>query len=287
MSRRKFSEEQEKEIEKQYREEKISCNTLAKRWGCNYVIVRVIILRNGGKLRSPKEAQNTESRKQLISGKNNLMFGRCGENHPLYGTHRPDDVKKKIGASLKGKPSWAKGKKFSDIHRKRISDSNKGKVSYNKGKHLSDMHKEKIRKKLKGHFVSEETKQKIREKTLLQLQNHCGPFKNTKPELKMKEILVSLDIPFKHQFRLGHCLFDFRLLNANILIEVDGDYYHGNPKIFKKLNKMQKEMKERDKKHNEVAKANNFILLRFWESDIKNNVEKIKNKLKNFIGGEK
>jgi len=45
---------------------------------------------------------------------------------------------------------------------------------------------------------------------------------------------------------------------------------------------MQLEMKERDEKHNKVAKDNGFILLRFWEENILNNQEKIINDLKKF-----
>jgi len=139
-------------------------------------------------------------------------------------------------------------------------------------------------KKLGPH--SEKTKEKMSKSALLHIQNHSGPFTNTKPELKMKEILTSLNISFEHQYRLEHCLFDFHILNSNVLIEVDGDYYHSNPLKFQKLNKMQLKVKERDIKHNEVAKSNNFILLRFWEDDILNNTEEVKMKLKNLIGGE-
>ena len=118
-----------------------------------------------------------------------------------------------------------------------------------------------------------------KEAQIQRLLNYDGPYKNTKPELKMKEILNFLNIPFKHQFRIKNHLYDFHILNTNILIEVDGDYWHGNSKMFKKLNKVQKESKQRDKKHNKIAKTNNYILLRFWENDILRNEEKIKEKI--------
>ncbi|MCK4359126.1 MAG: DUF559 domain-containing protein [Candidatus Cloacimonetes bacterium] len=132
---------------------------------------------------------------------------------------------------------------------------------------------------IKGQKRSEETKQKIRRKIIQHYQTHPGPFKDTKPELKMKEILDSLGILFEHQFRVRNCLFDFYILNTNILIEVDGDYWHGNPAKFSSLNKMQKEMKQRDIKHNKIAFDNGFILLRFWENDILKKDDIVRNKI--------
>ena len=148
----------------------------------------------------------------------------------------------------------------------------------NKGKHRSDEVKNKLSilntgKKNGPH--SEATKQKLREKALS--RTNLGPYKNTKPELKMKEILNELNIQFEHQFRLKNHIFDFRILNTNILIEVDGDYYHSNPKKFSKLNKIQLDQKQKDIKSNELAKENNFILYRFWEDDVLNNTEEVKN----------
>lgn len=126
-----------------------------------------------------------------------------------------------------------------------------------------------------GHHHSEENKQKRREKTIQQIKNYLGPFKNTAPELMMKKLLNDSTIPFEHQYCLGNHLYDFHISNTKILIEVDGDYWHGNPKKFAKLNSMQLKQKERDKKHDEVALNSGFILLRFWEDDILNNAEKV------------
>lgn len=94
-------------------------------------------------------------------------------------------------------------------------------------------------------------------------------------ERKMIKILNELNISFKYQFRLKNYSFDFRILDTNILIEVDGDYYHGNPKIYSKLNKIQLKQKQKDIKHNEMAKINSYVLLRFWGSDVLKNKEKI------------
>lgn len=59
----------------------------------------------------------------------------------------------------------------------------------------------------------------------------------------------------------------------SLLIEIDGDYYHSNPKFYKKggLNRMQRRNKAVDKIKDEWAAAHCIPLLRIWESDIKDN----------------
>jgi len=243
----KFTKEEEIEIERQYREEEFSTCTLAKKWNSNSETIREIILRNGGKLRSLKEASKTHRHLERMRG----------ENHPQYGTHRSKVTKQKIGDKNRGK-------KRSKEEKQKMGEAHKGQKAWNK-----------------NIPFSKESKEKMSKSALLRIQNYSGPFKDTKPELKMKEILISLTIPFEHQFRvegINHN-FDFYILNTNILIEVDGDYYHGNPRKFSKLNGMQWYQKERDIK-NEIRSVNSgFRLLRFWEDDILHNTEEVKEKI--------
>jgi very-short-patch-repair endonuclease len=139
---------------------------------------------------------------------------------------------------------------------------------------LKILNMQKTSKKKKGHLK----KKRKREKNGLRLG------KNTIPELKMKNILKSLKLPFEHQYSLEGYSFDFHLSNTNILIEVDGDYWHGNPKKFQKLNRRQERNRQRDLIKDRVAKDSGFILLRFWEDDILNNGRKVIGELKKAYG---
>jgi len=79
-------------------------------------------------------------------------------------------------------------------------------------------------------------------------------------------------IYFKNeQGKLKFRSYDFLLKEKNILIEIDGDYWHGNPIFFKKLNETQNNNKKNDFFKNELAKIKNMILIRFWETQINNN----------------
>jgi len=54
----------------------------------------------------------------------------------------------------------------------------------------------------------------------------------SKLELRIQLVLSSLMIPFSTQFELGNKFFDIRLQKIKIIIEVNGDYWHANPKLY-------------------------------------------------------
>jgi very-short-patch-repair endonuclease len=62
--------------------------------------------------------------------------------------------------------------------------------------------------------------------------------------------------------------YDFYIPQLNLLIECDGDYWHGNPKHFTELNETQLKNVKNDKYKDELAKEKGFRLIRFWEEDI-------------------
>lgn len=103
--------------------------------------------------------------------------------------------------------------------------------------------------------------------------------KSSKLEKKFEWILKELGIEYKTQFRVGYKFYDFYLPKTNTLIEVDGDYWHGNRKKFTKLSEMQKKNHINDLYKTSLAEASGYKLFRFWESDINTNPLAVKNKL--------
>jgi len=112
--------------------------------------------------------------------------------------------------------------------------------------------------------------------------------KKTDIENIFEEFLKDLKIPFQDKFKIynkdkidfWYKEYDFLILNTNILIEVDGDYWHGNEKIFQDLTDFQKSVKINDKIKENFATSNGYEIIRFWGSDIKKNKTEIKEKLK-------
>lgn len=72
---------------------------------------------------------------------------------------------------------------------------------------------------------------------------------------------------------------------VSFLIEVDGSYFHSDPRIVdeKKMNSMQKHNKFVDKIKDTYAAINCIPLVRFWEEDIRKHPEKVMEELKKYI----
>lgn len=78
---------------------------------------------------------------------------------------------------------------------------------------------------------------------------------------------------------------DGQLPFIDLLIEVDGGYYHSDPRVVNedKLSPMQKHNKFVDKLKDTWAGMHCIPLLRFWEIDIKQNSKFIKEEIKKYV----
>lgn len=130
-----------------------------------------------------------------------------------------------------------------------------------------------------GRIHSKETRQKMSETAIQNIiktdRHHTSGLEKT-----FANILDLLEIKYQPFFYAKEikAFYDFYLPDYNLLIEVDGDFWHCNPDTKHKIPKYntQKYNLERDRIKNEWAIQNGYKLLRFWENDIKNNVKKIK-----------
>lgn len=78
--------------------------------------------------------------------------------------------------------------------------------------------------------------------------------------------------------------------DISFLIEIDGDYYHGNPLLVSedKLTPMQKHNKFIDRLKDQYAGMHCIPLIRIWEYDVRHNQNKVLEELKKYIAiGEK
>lgn len=108
------------------------------------------------------------------------------------------------------------------------------------------------------------------------IQNLCA----TKIEKIISNILDTNNISYKFQFRTPHgkYIFDF-LIQPNLIIEVHGDYWHANPKVFSGTYLTYKQTQNliRDREKAQWCDSNNFKLLLVWEYDIYNNLSAVEN----------
>lgn len=116
----------------------------------------------------------------------------------------------------------------------------------------------------------------IREKTLNQIASGEMPKANTSIEKKMMAILGEIQCEFVYQKIYAYWAYDFFIPSKNIFIECDGDYWHGNPDKNKTLNKTQINNIARGKQKQSYAEKRGYKVLRFWECDINNRKEFVK-----------
>lgn len=101
------------------------------------------------------------------------------------------------------------------------------------------------------------------------------PFKNkmfTKPELKFKSILEKLNIQFKMQKQIKYNetfkQYDFYISSKNVLVEIDGIYWHGKNIKVRNMDKTQLKTHKNDLIKNKLAKQSGFKLIRIWEDEL-------------------
>lgn len=174
------------------------------------------------------------------------------------------------------------------------SERMKGEKNIMYGKDHKDSTKEKISIKKKIYFTNNPeakkangdrsklywSKEENRLKQSIRQAKYISENMNlvsSKLEDTFAKILDDFNVQYERQFVLGGSVFDFKIKDKNILIEVDGDFWHCNPKFFKEpLYDVQKHNIRNDKKKERLADMHKFILIRIWESDLKTNPLSIK-----------
>lgn len=106
-----------------------------------------------------------------------------------------------------------------------------------------------------------------------------------------RDFLDKLGVKYIYQFEakdIGR-FYDFAvILNENmtvgnmILIEIDGSYYHSDPRLIKEgeMNPMQKRNKRVDEHKDKWALMHGIPLIRIWEKDIRENPKGVMDELK-------
>lgn len=197
-----------------------------------------------------------EKAKESRKGKGNPMFGKRAWNYGLDITH----------------PTIAKcaerfrGKKLSPEH---IAKLKAFQSTRSKNPHL-------------GHRHNKENCEKIRQRTIQMLKDGIFGKNKSKCHISMSIILDELNLKYKEEEGHGHFLFDFYLIDHDIYIEVDGDYWHSNPKFYPNgpKTKAQKINRSRDISKNKYCQKNKLKMIRFWENDIHKNKQNVIEKLK-------
>ena len=103
-------------------------------------------------------------------------------------------------------------------------------------------------------------------------------------EVEIQKILNQFNIDYIHQYRIyyttsSYFISDFYIPHIRTIIEVQGDYWHCNPKVFSCPNDIQKEKIQHDIFKKEQLEKLGYNIIYIWEYDIKNNYEKCINQI--------
>jgi very-short-patch-repair endonuclease len=121
-------------------------------------------------------------------------------------------------------------------------------------------------------------------KNLYTVNNKKEP---TKPERYIIEVLQKLNVEFIFQEFKKYYWVDFYLPNENLIIEVQGDYFHCNPLLslnYKVLDK--NKIIAKDKRKNSYFKNKGMNVLYLWESDINKTTDKCTTLIQKYINNK-
>ena len=106
-----------------------------------------------------------------------------------------------------------------------------------------------------------------------------------------KDFLERLGVKYIYQFEVKEIgrWYDFYLPDHNLIIEVDGSYYHADPRVVTedKLKPMHKRNMRVDEYKTKWALAHGIPIIRIWEKDINESPTKVFEALKKRLGLEK
>ena len=133
------------------------------------------------------------------------------------------------------------------------------------------------------HFFSKEMPNKnwkhiCNRAKLFGLKSHYKfNFNNKKTDIEMlvAKLLKDNNIEFFEQKKIkynekNYYIVDFLIKGTKIIVEANGDYWHGNPKLYSELNNLQKKWKINEDIRLKTLTELGYTIFVLWEYDLKN-----------------
>jgi DNA mismatch endonuclease (patch repair protein) len=115
---------------------------------------------------------------------------------------------------------------------------------------------------------------------------------DTKPELKLRKALWNVGIRYRTKNKDIFGKPDIAIRKYKLAVFIDGEFWHGYNWEEKKtkiktnrdywIHKIEGNM-ERDEKVNKKLKENNWTVLRYWQKEIKNNLDECVSEIESVI----
>ena len=131
---------------------------------------------------------------------------------------------------------------------------------------------------------TDESKERSRDIALNNLKN--GVYKTDSAiQLEINKMLESLNIQFENEKTFEYYSVDNYIINENLIIEVNGKYWHTDPRFYDEINydvQVQRIYKDRIK-NKYIKNKYGIRILYLWEYDINNNQELCEELIKEYI----
>jgi DNA mismatch endonuclease (patch repair protein) len=200
----------------------------------------------------------------------------------------PEQIKKRVKSRSWYRPTEEiKNKISKTLTGTHLSEERKINIGIgNIGKIRSEEARKKYSKAKKGHIKTEDTIQKLKIARMYQkfVKKDTIPEKLLQTELSKRGYL----------YQTSYTVFgqpDIAFPEKKIAIFSDGDYWHGNPDKYKpediigcgKTKSTAQNKWERDENVNKRLQKEGWIVLRYWENEIKDNCENIVDEIELFL----
>jgi len=219
---------------------------------------------------------------------------RCsltGNRNGFFGKHHTKKSKERIGGSVvnyngKNNPMYGKsvyagwvskfGTEIADkkLHDWKLKSSNSHLGTKNSffGKHHSAATRKILSKKISMWANTAAGKRHVSNMGLISASKS---FRITKPQRLVQKYLDDLSIDYTINGLVARRSYDFVLKEQKMLIEVQGTYWHADPRVYGEfkipLNKRQQFKVIEDELKKKIAEGAGYKLYYIWELDIKNN----------------
>lgn len=187
---------------------------------------------------------------------------QTGKNSVRWGAKLSDETKAKISKTRKIQGNFQLGRKHSEETKKRMSEYWKGKRKGKNNGMYGKTHTPEAIKKILSHRPMNKFEEAVG--NLLKENGYDYTFQFFITENKICKS------------------YDFKIKGKPLIIEADGDFWHGNPE--KKSHWKDSDVVQRnDKLKEEMAKNRGYNIIRIWESEFKKTPSILLEKLQNSI----
>lgn len=241
------------------------------------------ISRNNIKRTCSKECKNipwnTGLTKEFNKSLERMSKSRMGHQNPIFKVVNDECARKKwIQNFIKGRSDYDKsrqGKTLAEFMGADRAKTIQDKMS--KSAKIRSIHGH------TGHKHSLEARIKIGQKTVKWIK--ASGKKTSLPQKELYKLLCeNLNEIVELEYIFSHYCIDIAIPDLCLAIEVDGDFFHANKsKGFDIKYRIQKNNVNNDKRKNTYLKNNNWEVLRFWASDIKEDISCVLTEIKNKI----